>query len=145
LEAGSNSLRNYLGMRKILLDVVPVKSEILYVVLYWQINGLGGHSLRFPQDFEFSLSSPWFDCPQTPPGSVVFDHRNRLGIEFNIEVFEDFATRKPPSAVGVFDQVVADAASMFSPEDVNKSDLLRQLDCRDKKSSAIGLPLRWHR
>jgi hypothetical protein len=118
-------------MRKILLDVVPVKSEILYVVLYWQINGLGGHSLRFPQDFEIWLSSPWFDYPQTPPRSIVFDHRNRLGIEFDIEIFKDLAAREPASAVGVLDQVVADAASIFSTEDVNKSYLLRELDCLD--------------
>jgi hypothetical protein len=97
-------------MRKILLDVVPVKSEILYVVLYWQINGLGGHSLRFPQDFEIRLSSPWFDYPQTLPGGVLFDHGNRLGNEFDIEVFEDLATREATSAVGIFDQIVTRAA-----------------------------------
>lgn len=118
-------------MRKILLDVVPVKSEILYVVLYWQINGLGGHTLRFPQDFEIWLSSPWFDCPQTPPGSVVFDHRHRLGTEFDVEVFKDFSSGEATGAIGIFDQVIADAASMFPPENVNKSDLLRELDCLD--------------
>ncbi len=118
-------------MRKILLDVVPVKSEILYVVLYWQINGLGRHSLRFPQDFEIWLSSPWFDGPQTSPGSVLLEHRNRLGTEFNIEVFEDLPAREATGTIGIFNQVIAGTASVFSPENVNKSDLLRELDCLD--------------
>lgn len=66
-----------------------------------------------------------------------------VGEQGYIDVLEDLARRDAQNAVGGFDQVVALASGVLSPENVGEGEAGGELFGFDQKAGAVGDPWVW--